>query len=255
MPTSITAAPGLDGMSAPTNSALARWRPPRCRRSRTTAGRSRVRECADRSPWRRRPGPDWISRFAIGSAHDGASARRPPRAPPWSRCRSGATSAGCPHGVAGLERGRVADHQLADVHRMEAVDVLGGVEPTQHLLGVDVRSAAAAAPGCRGWSGRCIELIHDGRSSVSSEASRAGSTMVRTPSRPRGTPSPCCRRRPCEAGLSPTSTTASPGTTPRALQARRPRAATSCANGFSDGDAINHAWHSLGQYPRLGSHE
>ena len=38
----------------------------------------------------------------------------------------------------GRNAGRVADHELANVHRIEAVHVLGGIDPIEHPAGVDL---------------------------------------------------------------------------------------------------------------------
>ena len=94
------------------------------------------------------PGPDWLSRFASG---------RPTRlrSADDDDVRAAGLDAGADqhllHAIRRrrLEAGRVAEDQLADVHRVEAVDVLRGIDPAQHPLGVDLLAAAAAGRGCR----------------------------------------------------------------------------------------------------------
>ena len=84
--------------------------------------------------------------------------------------------------------------QPADVDGVEAVDVLGRVDRLDDLARVDVRRAAAAAPGCRARPG-------GGRARRSAPAAppracRPAACARRTACRPRASPWPWCARRP-----------------------------------------------------------
>ena len=84
------------------------------------------------------PGPSWISRFAIGLPDDGASGRRTTAWAPLVSIPLRISICCTPYGVQGRSAVGSPIDELAHVHRMKAVHVLGGIDPIEHLLGVDV---------------------------------------------------------------------------------------------------------------------
>ena len=150
--------------------------------------------------------------------HHGLACRR-------RRCRARASRRMTPGGRAGPRAGEAA-HKAAEVHGMEAVDV---------LLGRDVRRWPRSASRWHG-SGICTRMpltagvgVEHARAGPRAPAWRAGGrqvVVVGVDAAFRRSPCACCARRPQLAGSSPTSTTASPQGWPFSFRAAT-RTATS----------------------------
>ena len=127
---------------------------------------------------------------------------------------------------AGAQAGLVR-HQPADAQRVEAVDVLAGVDPVEHLLEVEARPAAAACTRMPSTRSSAFQRSTASEHLLLAEWSRAATRGTR-PSRPRLQRSPLLRTYTCEAGSSPTSTVTRPGVCPvSAMNRPRPRATRS----------------------------
>ena len=122
-------------------------RPRRCRPAGRVPGRSRVAEWQIVTVQRAISSSSAIGRPTMFD-WPMTTACLPTRSSPVS-----ASSVMHPYGVHGPQR-RPLQHQAADVVRVEAVDVLAGIDALGDALLVDVLRAAAAGPGCRARRGR-----------------------------------------------------------------------------------------------------
>ena len=159
MPTSITTAPGFT-MSPVTISA----RPAATMRmsARRVCAREIARAAVAHGHGRVAP-PGCTISAAIGLP---TMLLRPTitHSAPASSRRTSASMYSTPAGVHGAKPSRSPIEQLADVHRMKAVDVLVGANAAHDRVGVDVLRAAASARGCRAPRGSAFS-----RSTIASE--------------------------------------------------------------------------------------
>ena len=153
-----------------------------------------------------------------------STARSPPPPSPPAIRGGRAAAAGSPSGV----QGTIAFCPVPSSPTFETWNPSTSLAGSMALMtrsAVEMRRAAAAAPGCRGPPGR--------RSAAATSASSSASDVVGgQPVLERGHPGldasacPWCGRRPGEAGSSPTSTTARPGVTPCSSRSRATSVAT-----------------------------
>ena len=184
---------------------------------RQTAGRSRVREWAMVTVQLSRS-----SSCAIGLPtmfeRPSTTASQPGEVAAAGRAAASGSRAACRAPIAGSP-----DREPAGVDRVEAVDVLGRIDR------LDARGALSICGG----SGSCTRMPwtrgigvepRDQRQHLGLGRRRRQPVLLGVHAGLDASAGPCCGRRPALAGSSPTSTTASPGTTPvPRVQLRRPR--------------------------------